>query len=116
VAYVFPLETFFFPSIWIKALTATAVLCLPVFFAGIVFIRSFARENFRSEPSRPWRRMLTRCSRSSTSPPRDFERAMTIVVVRERNQLYRVKSIFIAISEHAKLTPFNIYLGLQDDL
>jgi hypothetical protein len=32
-----------------KALTASAVLCLPVFFAGIVFIRSFARDGFRSE-------------------------------------------------------------------
>jgi spermidine synthase len=49
VAYAVPLEEFFFASIWLKALTATAVLCLPVFFAGIVFIRSFAREGFRSE-------------------------------------------------------------------
>jgi spermidine synthase len=49
VAYSVPLETFFFPSIWIKALTAAGVLCLPVFFAGIVFIRSFARDSFRSE-------------------------------------------------------------------
>jgi hypothetical protein len=49
VAYAVPLETFFFASIWIKALTATVVLCLPVFFAGIVFIRSFARDKFRSE-------------------------------------------------------------------
>ena len=49
VAYAVPLETFFFASIWIKALTATMVLCLPVFFAGIVFIRSFARDKFRSE-------------------------------------------------------------------
>jgi spermidine synthase len=49
VAYAIPLETFFFASIWLKALTATTVLCLPVFFAGIVFIRSFAREGFSSE-------------------------------------------------------------------
>lgn len=49
MAYAIPLESFFFPSIWVKALTATVVLCLPVFFAGIVFIRSFAREGFRSE-------------------------------------------------------------------
>ena len=27
-------------------LLATVVLCLPVFFAGIVFIRNFARESF----------------------------------------------------------------------
>ncbi|MGD1028655.1 methyltransferase domain-containing protein [Candidatus Binatus soli] len=48
-AYFIPLEEFFFSSIWIKALSATAVLCLPVFFAGIVFIRSFAQERFSSE-------------------------------------------------------------------
>ncbi len=48
-AWAIPLETFFFQSIWLKALTATAVLCLPVFFAGIVFIRGFAQEGFRGE-------------------------------------------------------------------
>ena len=48
VAYAIPLETFFFSSIWLKAISATTVLCLPVFFAGIVFIRSFAREGFSS--------------------------------------------------------------------
>ncbi len=47
--YFLPLERLFFQSIWVKALAATAVLCLPVFFAGIVFIRSFALEGFRSE-------------------------------------------------------------------
>jgi hypothetical protein len=47
--YFIPLEKLFFQSIWIKALAATAVLCLPVFFAGILFIRSFALEGFRSE-------------------------------------------------------------------
>jgi spermidine synthase len=47
--YFIPLERLFFQSIWVKALAATAVLCLPVFFAGIVFIRSFALEGFRSE-------------------------------------------------------------------
>jgi spermidine synthase len=47
--YFIPLERFFFQSIWVKALAATAVLCLPVFFAGIVFIRSFALEGFRGE-------------------------------------------------------------------
>jgi spermidine synthase len=47
--YFIPLERFFFQSIWLKALAATGVLCLPVFFAGIVFIRSFAKEGFRSE-------------------------------------------------------------------
>jgi spermidine synthase len=47
--YFIPLDRLFFHSIWVKALAATAVLCLPVFFAGIVFIRSFAAEGFRSE-------------------------------------------------------------------
>lgn len=48
-SYLIPLQSFFFPSIWLKALTATLVLCLPVFFAGIVFIRSFVEEGFRGE-------------------------------------------------------------------
>lgn len=48
-AYCIPLEDFFLASIWIKALSATTVLCLPVFFAGIVFIQSFAAEGFRGE-------------------------------------------------------------------
>jgi hypothetical protein len=48
-AWAVPVETFFFPNIWIKALMATAVLCLPVFFAGIVFIRGFAEDGFRGE-------------------------------------------------------------------
>jgi hypothetical protein len=49
VAYLVPLERFFFASLALKVLAATAVLCLPVLFAGIVFIRSFAREGFRGE-------------------------------------------------------------------
>ena len=49
VGYFVPLERLFFQSFWVKALAATAVLCLPVFFAGIIFIRSFALEGFRSE-------------------------------------------------------------------
>lgn len=46
-AYLIPIETYFFRSFWLKAPVATAVLCLPVFFAGIVFIRSFAQVGFR---------------------------------------------------------------------
>jgi SAM-dependent methyltransferase len=50
VGYLVPLEKFFFfTSLWVKAVAATAVLCAPVLFAGIVFIRSFAREGFRGE-------------------------------------------------------------------
>jgi spermidine synthase len=47
--YFVPLEQLFFHSFWLKALAATAALCLPVFFAGIVFIKSFALEGFSSE-------------------------------------------------------------------
>ena len=46
VAYFVPLDNFFLPNIWTKALVATVVLCLPVFFAGIVFIRSFEAAKF----------------------------------------------------------------------
>lgn len=48
-AYLIPPEAFFLGSFWTKAFASTAVLCMPVFFAGIVFIVSFAREGFRSE-------------------------------------------------------------------
>jgi hypothetical protein len=49
LGYFVPLDRLFFHSFWVKALAATAVICVPVFFAGIVFIRSFAREGFRGE-------------------------------------------------------------------
>jgi spermidine synthase len=48
-AYVIPPEAFFVGSFWTKLFASSAVLCLPVFFAGIVFVVSFAREGFRSE-------------------------------------------------------------------
>jgi hypothetical protein len=48
-SYCIPLQKFFFASLWVKILTATLVLCSPVFFAGIVFIRSFATEGFSGE-------------------------------------------------------------------
>jgi spermidine synthase len=48
-AYIIPPEAFFLASFWTKVFASTTVLCLPVFFAGIVFIISFAREGFRSE-------------------------------------------------------------------
>jgi hypothetical protein len=46
VVYFVPLERFFFPSPWAKACVATAVFCLPVFFAGVIFMRSFAAAGF----------------------------------------------------------------------
>ena len=49
LSYFTPLERFFFPSLAAKITAATLVLCLPVFFAGIVFIKSFAKENFSGQ-------------------------------------------------------------------
>jgi len=46
ISYSIPLETYFFDSLWLKVLVSALVLCLPVFFAGIVFIRSFASAGF----------------------------------------------------------------------
>jgi SAM-dependent methyltransferase len=47
VSYAIPMQSLFFTSYWLKALTAVAVLGLPVFFAGIVFIKSFERAGFQ---------------------------------------------------------------------
>jgi len=44
-----PVRALLFPSVAMKILAATLVLCLPVFFAGIVFVRSFAQAGFRGE-------------------------------------------------------------------
>lgn len=49
LSYSVPLEKFLFRSFAMKMLVATVVLCLPAFFAGIVFVRSFAREVFPAE-------------------------------------------------------------------
>jgi spermidine synthase len=46
INYLVPLETFFFRSLALKVFAATVVLCLPVFFAGIIFIRIFAESRF----------------------------------------------------------------------
>jgi len=46
VGYLLPPEKLFFPSVTLRVLAATIMFCLPVFFAGIVFIRSFAAEHF----------------------------------------------------------------------
>ena len=48
-SYSIPLQGFFFTSLLVKIVAATVVLCLPVFFAGIIFIRSFAAAGFRGE-------------------------------------------------------------------
>ena len=48
-SYFIPLDKLFFPSLAAKMLAATLVLCLPVFFAGIVFIKSFAVDLFSGQ-------------------------------------------------------------------
>jgi len=47
VMFVVHLESLFFESWILRALVATLALCTPVFFAGIIFISSFARAGFR---------------------------------------------------------------------
>jgi hypothetical protein len=49
LAFGVPLERFFFASMLFKAVAALGVLCLPAYFAGIVFARSYANVNFSSE-------------------------------------------------------------------
>ena len=49
VGYFVPMQSLFFPNPWVKGLAALAVLCLPVYFAGIIFARSFAEVSFNSE-------------------------------------------------------------------
>lgn len=50
LSYLIPMQQFFsIPSVWLRAIAATLLLCLPVFFAGIVFITSFASAGFQAE-------------------------------------------------------------------
>jgi spermidine synthase len=49
VSYTIPIEKFLFQSVWLKVAAATAVLCLPVFFACLVFVQSFARAAFSGQ-------------------------------------------------------------------
>lgn len=42
-----PIEKLFFESFALRIVISTLALCLPVFFAGIVFVSSFARVHFR---------------------------------------------------------------------
>jgi hypothetical protein len=45
--YFVPMQKLFFESWTLRALVATVALCTPVFFAGIIFVSSFARAGFR---------------------------------------------------------------------
>ncbi|HZC24336.1 MAG TPA: hypothetical protein VE866_13420, partial [Candidatus Binatia bacterium] len=47
VMFTVPIEKLFFDSWLLRATLATLVLCSPVFFAGIIFVSSFARAGFR---------------------------------------------------------------------
>jgi spermidine synthase len=47
VMYVVPMQKLFFESWSLRAVVATLALCSPVFFAGIIFVSSFARAGFR---------------------------------------------------------------------
>ena len=47
VMYVVPMQKLFFESWSLRAIAATLALCTPVFFAGIIFVSSFARAGFR---------------------------------------------------------------------
>jgi spermidine synthase len=48
-SYFLPLEKLFFQEFWVKAVVATLVLCSPVAFASIVFVRSFAEYKFSGQ-------------------------------------------------------------------
>jgi hypothetical protein len=47
ISFAVPIETLFFESVVTRAVASTLALCLPVFFAGIIFVASFARVGFR---------------------------------------------------------------------
>jgi hypothetical protein len=47
VLYGVPMQKLFFESWLQRAIVATLALCTPVFFAGIIFVSSFARAGFR---------------------------------------------------------------------
>jgi hypothetical protein len=47
VTFAVPVEKLFFASWLVRAVVSTLALCLPVFFAGIIFVSSFARAGFR---------------------------------------------------------------------
>jgi hypothetical protein len=49
IAFVLPLQALFFESAVARALAATALLGAPVFFAGVVFVRSFALAGFQGD-------------------------------------------------------------------
>ncbi|HEV8385231.1 MAG TPA: hypothetical protein VGQ11_10205 [Candidatus Acidoferrales bacterium] len=49
VCYLVPMKALLFGSFWMRALASTLLLCSPVFFAGLIFISSFAASKFSAE-------------------------------------------------------------------
>lgn len=49
IGYLLPADVLFFRSFMLRATLSTFILTLPVFFAGIVFIRRFAEASFAAE-------------------------------------------------------------------
>jgi SAM-dependent methyltransferase len=49
VCYLVPLQALLFESFWLRAVLSTLLLCSPVFFAGLIFISSFAQAKFSAE-------------------------------------------------------------------
>lgn len=47
VMYFVPMQKLFFESWSLRAVVATLALCTPVFFAGVIFVSSFAQAGFR---------------------------------------------------------------------
>ena len=47
VMYFVPMQRLFYASWTLRGIVATLALCTPVFFAGIIFVSSFARAGFR---------------------------------------------------------------------
>jgi spermidine synthase len=49
IGYFVPIRSIFFASVVARIFAATLVLCLPVFFAGIIFMKSFAEYRFSAD-------------------------------------------------------------------
>jgi SAM-dependent methyltransferase len=49
LAYILPLRWLFLESLSLKIIASMLLLCAPVFFAGIVFVRTFAEAGFKGE-------------------------------------------------------------------
>ncbi len=49
VCYFVPMKALLFESFWLRAIASTLLLCSPVFFAGLIFISSFAMTAFSAE-------------------------------------------------------------------